>query len=91
MTTQRKRKIEIFSAGCPVCEETITLVKELACESCEITIVDMNEPGVAEKAKRYGVATVPSVAIDGKLADCCTGREVNEASLRAAGLGVPLS
>jgi len=27
---------------------------------------------------------------DGKLADCCAGRGVQEAALRAAGIGVPL-
>jgi hypothetical protein len=30
------------------------------------------------------------VVIDGKLADCCTGRGVDEASLHAAGLGQAL-
>jgi hypothetical protein len=29
MTT--KRKIEIFSAGCPACEETIQLINSIAC------------------------------------------------------------
>ena len=26
-----KRQIEIFSAGCPVCKETIDLVNRMAC------------------------------------------------------------
>jgi hypothetical protein len=29
---------------------------------------------------------VPAVAIDGKLAECCTGRGINVQVLRAAGL-----
>ena len=28
-----KRKIEVFSAGCPACEETIALVNRVACPS----------------------------------------------------------
>jgi hypothetical protein len=32
-------------------------------------------------------ALVPAVAIDGKLAECCTGRGINVQVLRAAGLG----
>jgi len=30
-----KRKIEVFSAGCAACEETIQLVNRIACPSCE--------------------------------------------------------
>jgi len=31
-----KRRIEIFSAGCPVCDETVALVKQTACPSCKV-------------------------------------------------------
>jgi hypothetical protein len=44
---------------------------------------------VAQRAKTLGVRSVPAVAIDGRLADCCAGRGIDEASLRAAGLGQP--
>jgi len=89
-TTQNKRQIEIFSAGCPACEETIKLVNDVACPSCEITVLDMRQPDVAAKAKSYGIRSVPAVVIDGQLASCCAGRGVDEAALRAGGLGVPL-
>jgi hypothetical protein len=36
-------------------------------------------------------ALVPAVAIDGKLAECCTGRGINVQVLRAAGLGAPVA
>lgn len=85
-----KRKIEVFSAGCPVCEETVGLVKRLSCPSCEVTVLDMNDPEVAVKAKGLGVRSVPAVAIDGKLAACCDKGGPDEATLRAAGLGQPL-
>lgn len=83
------RKIEVFSAGCPVCEDTIELVNRVACSSCEVSVLDMNLAEVAKRAKDLGVRSVPAVAIDGKLADCCAGRGPNEATLRAAGLGQP--
>lgn len=86
-----KRKIEIFSAGCPVCETTITRVRELACPSCEIEVLDMKVAGVASRAKSLGIASVSAVVIDGKLADCCAGRGPDEDVLKAAGLGTPLS
>lgn len=84
-----KRKIEIFSAGCPACEETIQTVNRKACPSCEVEVLDMHQPEVATRAGQYSVKSVPAVVIDGVLADCCAGRGVDESTLRAAGVGVP--
>lgn len=84
-----KRTIEIFSAGCPACQDTIDLVNRVACPSCEVTVLDMNEPEVATRAKGLGIRSVPAVAIDGLLADCCAGRGPDESTLRLAGLGTP--
>ena len=39
----RNRKIEVFTAGWPVCEKTVELVQRLACPSCEIAVLDMKE------------------------------------------------
>jgi glutaredoxin len=85
------RTIEIFSAGCPACEETVQLVNRIACNSCEITVLDMRDTQVAARAKNLGIRSVPAVIIDGDIADCCVGRGPDEATLRAAGLGQPLS
>jgi glutaredoxin 3 len=51
----------------------------------------MNNPDVASRAKRLGIGSVPAVVINGQLADCCAGRGPDEQTLRAAGLGQPLS
>jgi glutaredoxin 3 len=85
MTT--KRKIEIFAAGCPACEETIDLVNRVSCPSCEVSVLDVKDPQVAKRIKSLGIRSVPAVVIDGTLADCCKGSGPNEATLRAAGLG----
>lgn len=82
-----KRKIEVFSAGCPACQETIDLVNQVACPSCEVSVLDMQDASVASRARALGIRSVPAVVIDGKLADCCAGRGPAEATLRAAGLG----
>ena len=82
-----KRKVEIFSAGCPACTDVVALVQKVACPSCEVSVLDMNDVNVANRAKSLGVRSVPAVVIHGKLADCCTGRGPDEATLRAAGLG----
>lgn len=81
------RKVEVFSAGCPMCQETIDLVTRLACGSCEVIVLDMKKCDVAQRAKQLGIRSVPAVAIDGQLAGCCAGRGPDENVLRAAGLG----
>src|SRR5262245_14323184 len=83
--TSAKRKVEVFSAGCTLCEEVITLVKQIASPSCEITILDMKDPAVVARAKALGVRTVPAVAIDGVPTDGCSA-----ATLYAVGLGRPI-
>jgi glutaredoxin len=85
------RTIEIFSAGCPVCEETVQLVNRAACPSCDVSVLDMRDAQVAARAKELGIRSVPAVLIDGVLANCCFGRGPDEATLRAAGLGQPLA
>ena len=85
------RTVEIFSAGCPACEETIQLVNRVGCPSCDVSVLDMRSAEVAARAKKLGIRSVPAVLIDGELADCCAGRGPDEATLRAAGLGQPLA
>jgi hypothetical protein len=43
-----KRTIEVFSAGCPACEDTIALVNRVACPSCEVTRPRYAQPGRGE-------------------------------------------
>lgn len=65
------KKIEVFSAGCPLCEETLYAVRELPSESCEVTIHDLNQTSGAQRARELGVSRVPAIAVDGKLLSCC--------------------
>lgn len=81
------RKIEVFSAGCPACREAVELVERVAGESAEVSVLDMHQEDVAARARELGVRSVPAVAINGRLADCCTGRGVDEATLRGQDLG----
>ena len=89
MTTQRR--IEVFNAGCPVCDAAIAQIRAAACPSCDITIGDMNDPATARRAERLGVRSVPAVAIDVQLVDCCAGRSPDSDVLRSAGLGQPIA
>jgi hypothetical protein len=88
-----QRLVEVFTAGCPICDETVNLVKSLVCPSCDLRIYDLRE-GCAtnecrDKAKRYGVTAVPAVAVNGALLDCCRRGPISADRLRAAGIGQP--
>lgn len=83
----QKRQVEIFSAGCPFCRDTIDLINRMACPSCEISILDVNDDEVAARAAKLGIRSVPAVVVNGRPADCCVGRGVDQDVLRADGIG----
>lgn len=82
-----KRKVEIFVAGCACCDETVQMVTRIACPSCEVEVLDMKNTAVSQRAKQLGIRSVPTVVVNGTLADCCAGRGPTEQALRAAGIG----
>lgn len=86
-----RRKVEVFSAGCPACNDTVKLIQSIACPSCDVTVLDMHDPNVASRARSLGVRSVPAIMVDGKLADCCSGGGTEEATLKSAGLGQPIA
>ncbi len=86
----QQRRVEVFSAGCPACDEAVAMVRRLACDSCEVVVLDTHDAAVARRARELGIGAVPAVVVDGRLADCCLGREPDEAVLREAGIGQPL-
>lgn len=81
------RIVEIFSAGCPLCEETIELVNRIKCHSCQVTVLDLHDKEVTLRAKSLGIKQVPAVLVDGKPVDHGTGTSPDELALRAAGIG----
>lgn len=83
----QKRKVEVFSAGCPACDEKIQEVKAEACPSCDIEVKDMKVPAVAKAAKALGITRVPAVVINGVLADCCKQGPIDIVQLKRLGLG----
>jgi hypothetical protein len=81
-----KRQVEVFTAGCPVCEPAVKLVKGLAGPDDEVTVHDLREV-VPDKVEQYGIQTVPAVAVDGSLVSCCRHGGPNRDELTAAGIG----
>ncbi len=90
-----KRQIEIFTAGCPVCEPVVAMVQDMACQSCDITIFNLAEAfdnaQVKAKLTKYGVHRIPAVAVDGVLLGCCTNNSVSREELLKAGVGQPIN
>lgn len=85
-----RRRIEVFSAGCPICEETVRTVREEACGDCEVVVVDLHQPEGADRARELGVESAPAVAVGGELAGCCSDGGPALQELREAGLGRPV-
>lgn len=92
-----KRQVEVFTAGCPVCEPA-RLVQEMTCPDCEVTIHDLRQtegsaftdspgPTAAEKVAEYGIKTIPAVVVDGRLVSCCQNPGPSREELAAAGIG----
>jgi len=84
-----KRRVEVFTAGCPLCDPVVKLVRQVACDNCDVTVYNLNgDAEAAKRAKAAGVNRVPMVLVDGKPAACCTASDaVTEEGLRAAGVG----
>ena len=85
-----KRKITVYSAGCPACQEVVEMINNMVCSSCEVEVLDMHDTDVAQRAKNAGVQSVPAVAVNGVLADCCQGRGPDKDTLQTMGIGQPL-
>jgi hypothetical protein len=55
-----------FQRGMPACQIAIEFVNRLACGSCEVSILDMNDINVAKRARDLSVRSVPAVVINGQ-------------------------
>lgn len=74
---ETKRKVEVFSAGCALCEEVIDVARREAGSLSEVIVRKMIDARVLARAEALGIRSVPAVVIDGRLASCCTGRGVD--------------
>ena len=80
------RKVEVFSDGCPVCDQAVNLVQEMACPDCEVMVHDLNRDKGLARAQELGVADVPSVAVNGMFCACCVGQPIDMETLRDMGI-----
>ena len=47
-------------------DETVELVKRISCPSCDVTVLNMNDKKVAQRARSLGIRSVPAVVVDGQ-------------------------
>ncbi|MEW2923263.1 thioredoxin family protein [Muricauda sp. ANG21] len=86
-----KRQVEVFTANCPVCDPVVKMIKELACDTCEVTTYDLirqcEDKTCLDKLDEYGIKKVPAVVVNGELLECCKDSAITEMELVEAGIG----
>jgi hypothetical protein len=64
----KKRTIEVFTAGCPLCTETLDAVKKaVASCGCEVIERRCQGPELCAEAKQYRITKMPTVVVDGEI------------------------
>ncbi len=58
------RTIEVFTAGCPLCDEAVQRVQN-AVAQCGCTVITRTPD--SPEAQRYGIRAVPAIVVDGQL------------------------
>ncbi len=61
------KRIEVFTAGCPLCKDALALVKQEVCSECEVIERRCSGNECCEPAKNYGIKAVPTVVVDGRI------------------------
>ncbi|HKP38403.1 MAG TPA: thioredoxin family protein [Pyrinomonadaceae bacterium] len=63
-----KRKIEVFTAGCSLCEDTVRMVKE-AVSSCGCEVIERrcSPHHMCDEGKAYGVRAMPTLVVNGAI------------------------
>jgi protein-disulfide isomerase len=61
----------------------------MSSSSCDVTVYNLKEGGM-DRAREYGVTSVPTVIVNGKILDCCKRGKPTAEDLTAAGIGLSL-
>ncbi len=61
----KTRRIEVFTAGCPVCSETVELVKKVVKDcGCSVEEKKSTDKAAYAEAKAYGIKAMPAIVVD---------------------------
>ncbi len=62
------RVIEVFIAGCPLCNTAVSMLENFLPEDVELRVYNIaTDEKAYGKALSYGVNAVPAIVIDGRL------------------------
>lgn len=61
------RRIEVFTADCPLCRDTLKIIKQVKCPECEVIERRCSGEVCCEPAKGYDIKSVPTIVVDGKI------------------------
>ena len=90
MTAPTLPTVDVFTAGCPLCDDTVAAVRSLVGDSAEVRVLDTHDADVARRARELGLGAIPAVVVEGEPASCCGGLGPDEAdlvrTLREAGI-----
>lgn len=62
------KRIEVFTADCPLCKDALKLIKKEVCSECEVIERRCSGDECCQPAKDYGIKAVPTIVVDGKIA-----------------------
>jgi glutaredoxin len=60
-------RILLFSGGCELCNDAVRTIEIGKCKDCKLEILNINQKENREKAKEYGITSVPTIIIDEKI------------------------
>ena len=60
-------KIEVFSAGCPLCRAKVQQARVSAGPEADVRVFDMHSEDGAHRAALYGITQVPAVVVGSRL------------------------
>lgn len=67
-TNMTGRTIEVFTAGCPVCRDTLETVREAVADcGCEVIERRCKGDTCCTPAQTYGVKAQPTIVVNGKI------------------------
>jgi len=60
-------RIQVFTGGCSLCAQTAEIIEVGKCKDCKMETVDVNDSRSDDLVRKYSIAVVPSIVIDGKI------------------------